>query len=283
MLPWRKSEELSSFVDKNLKLGHNLWTNITKYNNAKRCIPNLSMMPLMTFTLTSKTNVILSPWLTCLPSLTKKHTAGLVFIVFTSLFLYLYITILLLCRGHSWQVRLAKQETLTPPGHLVSPLVCRGPRMSTVVLHCWCHSDGASILLYFTFLSHLFPLPCGAGSTVPREGFDSSVIMPFSWCVVAVTLPIKSVHIQCHASFHTLSLYRGHSWQVRLAKQETLTPPGHLVSPLVCRGPRMSTVVLYCWCHSDGASVLLYFTLSFVNLNFDLWPLNQYGLFTHHG
>ena len=52
------------------------------------------------------------------------------------------------------------------------------------------HSDSASVLLYFTFLSHLFPLPCGAGSTVPREGFDSSVIMPFSWCVVAVTLSI---------------------------------------------------------------------------------------------
>ena len=94
-----------------------------------------------------------------------------------------------LCRVHSWQVRLAKQETLTPPGHLVSPLVCRGPWMSTVVLYCWCHSDSASVLLYFTFLSHLFPLPCGAGSAVPREGFDSSV-MPFSWCVVAVTLPI---------------------------------------------------------------------------------------------
>ena len=27
-------------------------------------------------------------------------------------------------------------------------------------------------------------------STVPREGFDSSVIMPFSWCVVAVALPM---------------------------------------------------------------------------------------------
>ena len=52
--------------------------------------------------------------------------------------------------------------------------------MFTVVLYCWCHSDGASVLLYFTFLSHLFPLPRGAGSTVPREGFDSSVIMPFS-------------------------------------------------------------------------------------------------------
>ena len=61
--------------------------------------------------------------------------------------------------------------------------------MSIVMFYCWCHSDGASVLLYFTFLSHLFPLPCGAGSTVPREGFDSSVIMPFSWCVVAVTLP----------------------------------------------------------------------------------------------
>ena len=62
------------------------------------------------------------------------------------------------------------QETLTPPGHLVSALVCRGPLMSTVLLYCWCHSDSASVLLYFTFLSHFFPLPCGAGSTVPREG-----------------------------------------------------------------------------------------------------------------
>ena len=95
-----------------------------------------------------------------------------------------------LCRGHSWRVWLAGREALAPPGRLVSPLVCGGPWVSTMVLYCWCHSDDASVLLYFTFLSHLFPLPCGAGSTVPRGGFDSSVIMPFSWCVVAVTLPI---------------------------------------------------------------------------------------------
>ena len=48
---------------------------------------------------------------------------------------------------------------------------------------------------------------------------------------------ILLVHIQCHASIYTLSLCRGHSWRVWLAKQETLTPTGHLVSPLVCRGP----------------------------------------------
>ena len=38
-------------------------------------------------------------------------------------------------------------------------------------------------------------------------------------------------------TIYTLSLCHGHSWRVRLAKQETLTPPGHLVSPLVYRGP----------------------------------------------
>ena len=57
---------------------------------------------------------------------------------------------------------------------------------------------------------------------------------------------------------YTLSLCRGHTWRLQPAKQETLTPPGHLLSPLVCMGSWMSTVVLYCWFHSDSASVLLY-------------------------
>ena len=158
-----------------------------------------------------------------------------------------------LCRGHSWRVSLAKQETLTPPGNLGSPLVCRDPWMSTVVLYCWYRSDSASVLLYFTFLSHFFPLPCGSGSTVPARGSTQVLLCLFLVCCGCDTSYIVSVHIQCQATIYSLSLCRGHSWRVRLAKQETLTPPVHLVSPLVCRGPWMSTVVLYCWCHSDSA------------------------------
>ena len=104
--------------------------------------------------------------------------------------------------------------------------------------------------------------------------FCKTISTPFSWCVHLFlvccgcdTSYIVSVHIQCQASIYTLPLCCGHSWRVRLAKQETLTPPGYLVSPLVCKGSWMSTVMLYCWCFSYGASVLLYFTLSnFVTL-----------------
>ena len=58
----------------------------------------------------------------------------------------------------------------------------------------------------------------------------------FLVCCGCVTSYIVSVHIQCQASIYTLLLCRGHSWRVRLAKQETLTPPEHMVSPLVFRG-----------------------------------------------
>ena len=88
-------------------------------------------------------------------------------------------------------------------------------------------------------------------------------------CCDCDTSYIVSVHIQCQASIYTLSLCRGHSRRVWLAKQETLTPPGHLVSPLVCTGPWMSTVVFNYWCHSDSASVLLYLTFEFQTLFFE--------------
>ena len=70
----------------------------------------------------------------------------------------------LLCRGHPWRVRLAKQETLTPLGHLVSPLVCRGPWMSTVVLYCQCISFFFVILHSISFLkSYGFYFAKGGG------------------------------------------------------------------------------------------------------------------------
>ena len=99
-------------------------------------------------------------------------------------------------------------------------------------------------------------------------------------CCGRDTSYLVSIHIQCQASIYTLSLCRGHTWRVRLVKQETLTPPGHLVSPLVCRDPWMSTVVLYCWCNSDSESVFfLYFTFYFISdtsCNWVGWPtLNQ--------
>ena len=87
----------------------------------------------------------------------------------------------------------------------------------------------------------------------------------FLVCCGCDTSYIVSVHFQYQASIYTLSLCHGHSWRVRLAKQETLTPPGHLVSPLVCRGPWISTAVLYCRCHSESASVLLYLTSLYSN------------------
>ena len=52
----------------------------------------------------------------------------------------------LLCRRHSWWMRLAKQEMLTPPGHLVSPLVWQGSMNVHRGALCWCHSDSASVL-----------------------------------------------------------------------------------------------------------------------------------------
>ena len=84
-------------------------------------------------------------------------------------------------------------------------------------------------------------------------------------CCGCDTFYIVSVYIQCQASIYTLSLCRGNSWRVRLAKQETLTPPGHLVSPLVCRCPWMSTVVLYCYCIS---SFVFYIDTSFCHANY---------------
>ena len=119
-----------------------------------------------------------------------------------------FIYTLSLCRGHSCLVRLAKQETLTPPGHLLSWFA--GVRE----FPSWCSIIGATVTVHqFFCILHfvtLVPLPCEAGSTVPREGFDSSAIFTFSWYVVAVTIYCRStssvkplyIHFRCVASIH---------------------------------------------------------------------------------
>ena len=73
---------------------------------------------------------------------------------------------------------------------------------------------------------------------------------------------LYSVSLHPVSSLHIYYFVESRAFMAGVASQAwTLTPPGHLVSPLVCRGPWMSTVVFYCWCHSDSASVLLHLTL----------------------
>ena len=93
------------------------------------------------------------------------------------------------------------------------------------------------------------------GSTVPREVFDSSVIMLFFlMCCDCDTSYIVSVHIKCQLSIFIYPLLcRGHSWRVRLAKQETMTPPGHLVH-LRAAGVRECPP----WCSIVGATVTVH-------------------------
>ena len=123
----------------------------------------------------------------------------------------------------------------------------------------WCSIVGATVTVHqFICILH-FCHTCSLCRVelvvqFPARGSTQCYYAFFLVCCGCDISYIVYVHIQCQASIYTLLLCRGHSWRVRLAKQETLTLPGHLFSPLVCRGPWMSTVVLYCWCHSDSAS-----------------------------
>ena len=144
-----------------------------------------------------------------------------------------------------------------------SPLVCRGPWMSTVVLYCWCHTVTVHKFFCILHFCHTCSL-CRVELVVqfPASGSTQVLLCLFPGVLWLWHL-LHSVGPHPLSSFNIYPLLCcGHSWRMRLAKQETLTPPGHLISPLVCRGPWMSTVVLYCWCHSDSATVLLYFTFN---------------------
>ena len=82
--------------------------------------------------------------------------------------------------------------------------------------------------------------------------------------IVSINYAVTSCRLQKYQSYLTND--KGLSWPA--------FPPGHLVSPLACRGPWMSTSVLYCWCHSDSASVLLYFTCKGMIQAYSFWSFN---------
>ena len=89
------------------------------------------------------------------------------------------------------------------------------------------------------FVSHLFPLPCGAGSTVLREGFDSSVIMPFPGVLwLWLWHFLYSVGPRPVSILHIYTFVVSRAFMAGAASQAgDADSPGHMVSPLVCRGP----------------------------------------------
>ena len=105
--------------------------------------------------------------------------------------------------------------------------------------------------LVFYIFSHLFPFPA-RGSTQVLLCLFPGVLWLWHFLYSVGPHPVSSLHK------YTFVVSR--AFMAGAASQAgDADSSGHLVSPLVCSGPWMSTVVLYCWCHSDSASVLLYF------------------------
>ena len=73
-------------------------------------------------------------------------------------------------------------------------------------------------------------------------------------CCGCDTSYIASVHIQCQASIYTLSLCRGHSWRVRLAKQKRRWLLSGTWSHLWFAGVRECPP----WCSIVGATVTVH-------------------------
>ena len=107
-----------------------------------------------------------------------------------------------LCRGYSSRVRLAKLEALTLPGYLVTPLGCRGPWMSIVVLYCWYHSESASFfcVLHFCHTCSLCPVELvvqipARSSTQVLLGLFPGVLRLWHFLYRVGLHPVSSLHI----------------------------------------------------------------------------------------
>ena len=94
------------------------------------------------------------------------------------------------------------------------------------------------------------------------ETFSTSPLKPLKWIPWNLWHFLYSVGPHPVSSFYLYTFVVSRAFMAGAASQagdaDSSRAPG-LTSG--CRGPWMSTVVLYCWCHSDGASVILYFTL----------------------
>ena len=164
-----------------------------------------------------------------------------------------------LCRGHSWRVRLAKKEMLTPPVHLVSPLVFR-------VRKCppWCSISGATVTVHqffcFLHICHTCSL-CRVELVVlfPARG-STQVLLCLFPRVLWLWHFLYSVGPHPVSNLHVYTFVVSRAFMAGAASQEgdadSSRAPGLTFG---FQGPWMSTVVLYCWCHSDSASFRLYF------------------------
>ena len=120
-----------------------------------------------------------------------------------------------------------------------------------------------SLLIAIVFHQTCSLCRVGLAAQFPARGSTQVLLCSCSGSLCLWLFLYSVFHIQCQAFKYICLLCQGHSWRVRLAKQETPTLSGQLVASLVSTGPWMSTVVLYCLCHNDSA--LSYFIFQFLS------------------
>ena len=96
----------------------------------------------------------------------------------------------------------------------------------------------------------------------PARGSTQVSLCLFPRALVLWHFLHSAVHIQFQASIYTFAV----SWafMAGAASQAGDADSSRAPGLTSCLRWWVSTVVLYCWCHSDSASVLLYFTFNFL-------------------
>ena len=121
-------------------------------------------------------------------------------------------------------------------GDILLTIHCNWNMFCWLSFHAWVQQIPLHAIVFVWPELDMKRVFCNYFVQFPARGSTQVLLCPFLMCCGCDTPYLVSVRIQCRASIYTLSLCHGHSWRVLLAKQETLTPPGHLVSPLVYGG-----------------------------------------------